>query len=369
MLIKGDAGTGKSVLLSSTFKKLMDFANDSGNSISNYKNNYVLVNHTEMEKAYKSIAKKLENIKVSQFTKPTTFINNAKKTNINADVTLVDEAHLLLTKKQSFRGYHGNNHLEDIISHSKITIIFYDDKQVLKYNQYWDKNLLDRIISKHSNMQLELFTQMRMTSNEETQKWINNLIKKKINDLPLDNQYEIKIFDDAKKMHDKIVIKNKEFGLSRVVSTFDYLHKKDKKIYYVEEGDFKLPWNFTDSSSSWAENDKSINEVGSIYTIQGFDLNYVGVILGPSIKYDNAKNKIYVDTKEYKDVGAFNGLGELNKFEQEKIKEEIILNSLNVLLKRGIKGLYLYASDDNLRKKLIEIQEERDLVLKKLGEV
>ena len=36
---------------------------------------------------------------------------------------------------------------------------------------------------------------------------------------------------------------------------------------------------------AWAEQPHTINEVGSTYTIQGFDLSFVGVILGPSVKY------------------------------------------------------------------------------------
>ena len=38
---------------------------------------------------------------------------------------------------------------------------------------------------------------------------------------------------------------------------------------------------------AWAEQPQTINEVGSTFTIQGFDLNYAGVILGPSVKYRN----------------------------------------------------------------------------------
>lgn len=40
---------------------------------------------------------------------------------------------------------------------------------------------------------------------------------------------------------------------------------------------------------AWAEQPQTINEVGSTFTIQGFDLNYAGVILGPSVKYRNGK--------------------------------------------------------------------------------
>ena len=38
---------------------------------------------------------------------------------------------------------------------------------------------------------------------------------------------------------------------------------------------------------SWAEQPQTIKEIGSTYTIQGFELNYAGVILGPSVKYEN----------------------------------------------------------------------------------
>ncbi|RFB12751.1 DUF2075 domain-containing protein [Bacillus sp. HNG] len=39
----------------------------------------------------------------------------------------------------------------------------------------------------------------------------------------------------------------------------------------------------------------------------------------------------------------------------EYIKEKIILNSINVLLKRGVKGLYIFASNPNLRARLLKL--------------
>lgn len=111
--------------------------------------------------------------------------------------------------------------------------------------------------------------------------------------------------------------KNTKWGLSRVVSTFDFEHKKDGREYHVTTGELDLPWNLTPKSSSvaWAQREgaspfgTSINEVGSISTVQGFDLNYVGVILGPSISYDENNNKLLILSDKYKDTEAFKGLG------------------------------------------------------------
>ena len=84
-------------------------------------------------------------------------------------------------------------------------------------------------------------------------------------------------------------------------------------------------------------------------------MNYVGVISGPYISYDEKNNKLVILSDSYKDTEAFKGLG--NHPHATKIKEEIILNALNILLKRGIKGLYLYAHDEKLRAKLLEIKK------------
>lgn len=81
----------------------------------------------------------------------------------------------------------------------------------------------------------------------------------------------------------------------------------------------------------------------------------MGVILGPSISYDEKNNKLVILSDRYKDTEAFKGLGDHPN--PAKIKEEIILNALNILLKRGIKGLYLYAHDEKLRAKLLAIKK------------
>lgn len=188
--------------------------------------------------------------------------------------------------------------------------------------------------------------------------FLENEMPKSSNLLPIkivseDENYEFKVFETIKEMHDKIKDQNKQFGLSRVVSTFDYLHKKDGGTYYVSEsnGEYKMPWNTTSTKYTWAEKAETIHEAGSIYTIQGFDLNYVGVVLGPSVQYDAAKNEIFIDTSKYMDKGAYTGTEGIANVNEAK--EKIVLNSINILMKRGIKGLHIYASDEALRDRLL----------------
>ena len=355
-LVKGEAGTGKSVVLSSVFNRIQELAKEKSSTLYN-SNNFLLVNHSEMLKTYHKIAGKVKALKKINFDKPTPFINKRKKSNQNADIVFVDEAHLLLTKPDRFNNFKENNHLEEIMKYSKIVILVFDDKQVLKMKSYWDKNKLSSLIDVRHSEEYILKNQFRMRASDKMISWIDDFIGKKITPIPNKEEFDFQIFDSAAKMYRKICERNEEFGLARMVSTFDYVHKKDGGTYYIEEDQLKLPWNTTEGDTTWAERKDTIGEVGSIYTIQGFDLNYVGVILGPSVSYDEDKDELKIITKNYKDTEAFRGKDEFD--DPEYIKEKIILNSINVLLKRGIKGLYIFASDPKLRARLIKLYRNR----------
>lgn len=149
---------------------------------------------------------------------------------------------------------------------------------------------------------------MRIQAGKETLEWIYSFTKnQQINKIPYDKEYEIKIFDTPKQLQDAIVQKaqNENTKLSRLIATFDWGFKKAKcrkerieKPWEISIGDWKMPWNLQvpdeeekrkNKDLAWAEQNHTINEVGSTYTIQGFDLNYAGVILGPSVKYRDGK--------------------------------------------------------------------------------
>lgn len=355
--IEGDAGTGKSVVLSSTFNTIQDLSYDKSSKLYGTKN-YLLVNHQEMLKTYKEISESLPNLKKKSFMKPTSFINQQMKSDAaTADIVFVDEAHLLLSKKDSYNNFNQDNHLEEIIKQCKITIVVFDRRQVLKLKSYWDSKMLDSIKKGLHSEVFMLTNQFRIQAEERVLNWIDAFSNKKVLDLP-DNKkdsFELKIFSDADKMYQEIRKKNEEYGLSRLVATFDYMHKKDGQDYFIEEGNFKLPWNRTHYKNTWAEQECTIDEVGSIYTIQGFDLNYVGVILGPSVSYNFEKQELEIITTKYEDLEAFRGRDDISKDKMSEIKQQIILNSINVLMKRGINGLYIYASDPKLQQKLMSL--------------
>lgn len=357
LVIEGEAGVGKSVVLSSIFNTIQARTTEQSSNLYDTEN-YLVVNHEEMYKTYKGIAKQVKHLKGKHFAKPTPLINQLQNAEKKADVIFVDEAHLLLTKPDAYNKFHGQNQLEELLKLAKVVVIIYDQDQVLKLKSLWGAATLTELERKSSYKErYELTNQFRMQANDDVINWINSFKRKQLKPLPKDENYELKVFESMKEMHEEIKSKNKEFGLSRVVSTFDYLHKKDGGTYYVKEsnGDYKLAWNTTSTKYTWAEKPETVHEAGSIYTIQGFDLNYVGVVLGPSVQYDAAKDELVIDTSKYMDKGAYTGMDGIENVNEAK--EKIVLNSINILMKRGIKGLYIYASNEALRNKLLEYQE------------
>lgn len=376
IIVEGAAGSGKTVLMSSLFYELNQLsASDSENVVIQNTDQYLLVNHDEQLKVYQQISSKLGISKKHNretVLKPTRFINNHSEEE-KVDVLIVDEAHLLWTQgKQSYRG---TNQLEDLLKRAKVVVAVFDRNQILSREQYWEKqDLLEKIHGANLNKNyIHLKNQMRINADRQTVEWIRKIIdNNEITNIPVDSKnYEIKIFDDPNKMYKQISLKaeNENLGISRILATFDWDYINNKKpnngddMWYVKVGDWKLPWNLQlpqtrkekheNRNRAWAEQPHTINEVGSTFTIQGFDLNYAGVIIGPSVKYRNGK--IIFDSSKSKNKKAIYKR-QIKDGSKIDVSEFLLKNELNVLLTRGVNGLYIYAVDEELRNALLDAQ-------------
>jgi DUF2075 family protein len=173
----------------------------------------------------------------------------------------------------------------------------------------------------------------------------------------------LKIFPDGQPLFNWIKQKDQQFGLSRLLATTDFPFRVfSKETWYVEAGTLKLPWDrFNYQDRPWASQPQTLHEVGSIYTIQGFDLNYAGVILGPSISYDESINQIVVDPNKFEDQTALQKRHQADLTDLTAARSQLIKNVVNILLKRGRYGLGIYAVDPALRHRLIELETKKEI--------
>ncbi|MBF2232773.1 DNA/RNA helicase domain-containing protein [Staphylococcus epidermidis] len=360
IIVEGEAGSGKTVLMSTLLYELGKYNLDLDENL----DIHLLVNHNEHVSIYSQIASKLgiANKKNKIVQKPTSFINN-NSSDEKVDVVIVDEAHLLLT--QGKQSYQGKNHLDDLLARAKVVVIVFDIKQVLTTEQIWEVDKLNEYFdkAKSNSNHVTLRNQMRINSDISTVNWIRNLVDYQvINSIPKDKLgYDIKIFDTPDDLEKAIKIKaaHTDSGISRMLATFDWKYgtkpPNHEDFWRVKIGNWSMPWNYqlkanrNQASLPWVEQDQTIDEIGSTFTIQGLDLNFAGVIIGPSVKYRDGK--IIFDKSESANKKATQRRT-LKDGSKQYFSEMLLKNELNVLLTRGVNGLYIYAVDDQLREAL-----------------
>jgi hypothetical protein len=116
----------------------------------------------------------------------------------------------------------------------------------------------------------------------------------------------------------------------------------------IKEFDFSMSWNLG-NTSTWAIDSESVNEIGCIHTSQGLEFDYVGVIIGNDLRYDE---KIITDFTQRastdKSLFGIKGMFKKDPAKAKQIADEIIKNTYKTLMTRGQKGCFVYCCDENL---------------------
>jgi DUF2075 family protein len=161
--------------------------------------------------------------------------------------------------------------------------------------------------------------------------------------------YDLRVFDDVAEMHREIRLRDAEHGLARLVAGYawQWASRKDPRAADIEIDGVGLQWNRT--NKDWIASRGALEEVGSIHTVQGYDLNYAGVIIGGDLRYDVYRDELFVDRASYFDTKGAENNKQLGRSYTDAELREFISNIYGVLLTRGIRGTYVYAVDPGMR--------------------
>jgi DUF2075 family protein len=180
-----------------------------------------------------------------------------------------------------------------------------------------------------------------------------DFIAKLLSNSPVEPQgfgsYEFKFCDSFSELKELVEAREREFGLSRMLAGYawEWKSKKDKSAVDIELEGHKLQWNQT--ITDWVNSPTSPKEMGGIHTIQGYDLNFAGVVIGQDLSYDPNTKKIFFQRDSYFDTKGKEDNPKLGiQFTDEDLLA-YVLNIYRVLLTRGIKGTFVYVADENLR--------------------
>ena len=280
------------------------------------------------------------------------------------DCLIVDEAHRLNAKSGMFQNL-GENQIKELINASNFSIFFIDEDQKVTLK---DIGSVDEIkkYAKELNAGIkivELESQFRCNGSDGYLAWLDNVldIRKTANFNDMDFDYDFRVVDNPNELRKLIEEKNKINNKSRLVAGYcwDWISsgKNNSNVHdiVIPEYNFEMSWNLA-NSQTWAIDPMSVNEVGCIHTCQGLEFDYVGVIIGDDIRYEDGK--IITDyTKRAKTDQSLKGINKIAKEQGQEVANEIaakiIKNTYRTLMTRGMKGCYVYCLDKRLHSYLI----------------
>ena len=284
------------------------------------------------------------------------------------DTILVDEAHRLNEKSGMFHNM-GENQIKEIIHAAKCSVFFIDESQRVTLQ---DIGRVDEIRKwaeeeKAQVTEMELVSQFRCNGSDGYLAWLDHtlVIRDTANFDMEDIDYDIRILDSPEKMQELIIERNRtSHNRARILAGYCWNWKKegvnDPSVHDIKIGDFEISWNLK-NTTTFAIDEDSIHEAGCIHTSQGLEFDYVGVIIGDDMRYENGM--IVTDfTKRARTDQSLKGIKKLYKENPElanKEADEIIKNTYRTLMTRGMKGCYVYCTDQRLAAYLKKCLETR----------
>ena len=275
------------------------------------------------------------------------------------DVLICDEAHRIReTSNSRFtpRSQRSSRRqIDELMDATQVLVCFVDDKQVVRPNEVGSADLIAGIAVERGckTFDFELQAQFRCAGSDGFVNWVNNTlaIGRTANVLwESSDVFDFQIFSSPNDLEEAIREKAAEGHSARMTAGFCWKWSKPNGdgslVEDVVIGEYRRPWNAKPGSgrlatgipkaSLWAHDPNGIEQIGCIYTAQGFEFDYVGVIFGPDLRYsfdrqgwEGHPNKS-MDTVVRRSRNSFT---------------DLVKNSYRVLLSRGLKGCFVHFTD------------------------
>jgi len=350
VLVHGGPGTGKSVIALHLLGRL------SGQGLN--------VMHLTGSKAFTENMRKLVGSKAAaQFG----YFNVNKRGDLppnHFDALVLDEAHRIReTSKDRFTkasDWSGLPQIDELVSAARVMVAFIDDRQVVRPGETGSSDLI-RAAAERADadlLEFELDAQFRCNGSDGFINWVENTldIRRTANVLwSRSDSYQFQICRSVEELEASIREKQASVATARLAAGFCWPWSDPRPdgslVRDVTIGDWSMPWNAKPDSGRlardipksnfWASEPGGVYQVGCVYTAQGFEFDYVGVIFGLDLRYDWEAGAWVGDPSHSHDSTV--------KRSREQFTE-LVKNTYRVLLTRGIKGCFVYFADEGTRR-------------------
>lgn len=211
-------------------------------------------------------------------------------------------------------------------------------------------------------LDFELKSQFRCNGADNYLYWLDDVLYKPINRIRTrfsKKDYDFRIFDSPQVLYDQIraldrsVESPKQSARLAAGYCWDWsgeLTPGGDLKREVVIGDFQMPWEtltlarepyrqkYATSADTWAIEPQGINQIGCVFSIQGLELDYIGVILGPDIDYDPVNDCLKAIPGITHNMNAGDN------------PDRYVKNIYRVLMSRGKLGCYVYCCNESVAK-------------------
>lgn len=336
IIVRGGPGTGKSVIAIQTMAKLIS---------EGYACSYMTKNAAPREVFKIKLTEGHKTLKyIAGILKSPITLENSTKENIYPCL-LVDESHRLCK-------HYGHNQIEDIIRSSQINVFFIDEDQRVTTKDLGTVDEIKRFAEQyHSRIiddpSLTLKSQFRCNGSDGYMQFLDNLLG--IRETPntsLDGlDYDIRVFDSPRVMKEELEKINAINNKARIVAgyCYEWISEQAPRAYdiWLEDG-FKAQWNLR-NGQPFAIADTSFEQVGCIHTCQGLEFDYVGVIVGQDMRFENGQ--VITDQSKIAESDKSSGI---RTCKDKALADRLIRNTYKTLMSRGQKGCFIYCENKQL---------------------
>ena len=345
IIVRGGPGTGKSVIA----MNLLGDLSEAG----------LNAHYVTGSRAFTSTVREIVGSRAAAQVR---YFNSYMGADINMiDVMIADEAHRIReTSNNRFTPKVKQSRLpqiQELLKASRTSVFFIDDNQIVRPGEVGATGYIRAEAEKlHCEVrEFELAAQFRCAGSDAFVSWINNTLGIERTPHVMWNQadeFDFRILPTPQALEDSIRAKLREKSTARLTAGFCWPWSKPKSdgtlVDDVVIGDYARPWNARSDSGSlaagipkeslWAYEEGGINQIGCIYSAQGFEFDYVGVIFGPDF--------IYVPEGAYWKGDQTKSCDTIVKRSGDRFVQ-MVKNTYRVLLTRGMKGCYVHFMDRN----------------------
>jgi DUF2075 family protein len=351
VLVQGGPGTGKSIIALNVLAEVADRKHTAL---------FVCKSKPFREGLQKLVGATARNLFIIPY-----FLVPARAEESGLDVIFVDEAHRL--EQSNVHRYMKPEHKSDlpqvdqIIRAARTSVFFIDDRQSVRHLEIGNSEVIrEAAVRMNATVdEVELVSQFRCLGSNDYLLWVESVLGFSSDKRIFRNteKFDFRIFDTPGELYEELKKKEGEKpGSARLMAGFCWPWSDPQPdgtlVNDVRIGDFAMPWETKGDQwagdyppwHQWAIVPRGFEQVGCIYTAQGFEFDYAGVIIGNDLVYDTESDSLKGNIAATRDPVLKRSKAGF---------ENYVRNIYRVLLTRGMKGCYVYIADSSVKKYFI----------------